>query len=141
MLLPIQKINPDATLPRSIRDGDAALDLYSSEDILIPFNERRVVSTGIAMSIPPGYVGLVWDRSGLAARNGLTMLGGVIDSNYRGEIKVIIHNLGVESFQVEKGMRIAQILIQPTIQPEILEVHNLNETVRGADGFGSSGLK
>lgn len=140
-MLKVKKLNSSATIPQYIRDGDAALDLYSSQSTFIPVGERRLVQTGIAMAIPPGFVGLIWDRSGLAAKNGLTMLGGVIDSNYRGEIKIIVHNLGTEPFHVESGMRIAQMLIQPVTQKEIKEVEELDETIRQDDGFGSSGLK
>ena len=141
MVLRVKKLHPQATIPQYIRDGDAALDLYSSHGTIIPVGERRLVETGIAMAIPSGFVGLIWDRSGLAAKNGLTMLGGVIDSNYRGEIKIIVHNLGTEPFHVESGMRIAQMLIQPVTQKEIIEVEELDDTVRKSDGFGSSGLK
>lgn len=140
-MLKIKKLHPDAIIPRYIRSGDAALDLCSCENIIIPVRERRLISTGIAIAIPSGYVGLIWDRSGMAANSGIKSLGGVIDANYRGEIKVILHNLSDKEFSVQKGMRIAQLLVQPVVQAEIKEVEELDETSRGESGFGSSGLK
>ena len=140
-MIKIKKLHPDATSPKFMREGDAAMDFYSNENITINPNERQVISTGIAMAIPKGFVGLFWDRSGLAARNGIKSMGGVIDSNYRGEVKVILHNLSNKPFNVEKGMRIAQMLIQPVENREIIEVEELDDTVRGEEGFGSSGMK
>lgn len=139
-VLRIKKIHPDAVLPRYSRQGDAGLDLHAVENVIIPPQERKLIATGIAMAIPSGYAGLIWDRSGMAAKHGITTLGGVIDSNYRGEWKVILHNLSTEPFTVEKGMRIAQLLIQPVQKKEIVEVEELDEdTERGTEGFGSSG--
>jgi len=142
MVLLIKKLHPDAIIPKYIREGDAAFDLYSNETIIIPPNERRLISTGIMMAIPSGHVGLIWDRSGLAAKNGIKTMGGVIDHTYRGEVKVILHNLSLENFQVEKGLRIAQMLIQPVVTEKIEEVQDLEtNTTRGTSGFGSSGLR
>ena len=142
MVLLIKKLHPDAIIPKYIREGDAAFDLYSKETIIIPPNERRLISTGIMMAIPSGHVGLIWDRSGLAAKNGIKTMGGVIDHTYRGEVKVILHNLSLENFQVEKGLRIAQMLIQPVVTEKIEEVQDLEtNTTRGTSGFGSSGLR
>ena len=142
MVLLIKKLHPDAIIPKYIREGDAAFDLYSMETIIIPPNERRLISTGIMMAIPSGHVGLIWDRSGLAAKNGIKTMGGVIDHTYRGEVKVILHNLSLENFQVEKGLRIAQMLIQPVVTEKIEEVQDLEtNTTRGTSGFGSSGLR
>ena len=142
MVLLIKKLHPDAIIPKYIREGDAAFDLYSKETIIIPPNERRLISTGIMMAIPSGHVGLIWDRSGLAAKNGIKTMGGVIDHTYRGEVKVILHNLSLENFQVEKGLRIAQMLIQPVVTEKIEEVQELEtNTTRGTSGFGSSGLR
>lgn len=141
MTLRIKKLHPEAILPKYMREGDAGLDLHAVENVIIPPQERRTISTGIAMAIPPGYAGLIWDRSGLAAKHGITTLGGVIDSNYRGEWKVILHNLSAEPFTVEKGMRIAQLLIQPVQQKGIKEVQELEETERNENGFGSSGTR
>ncbi len=141
MTLKIKKLHPEATMPKYLRTGDAAMDLYACEPKIIQPNQRELISTGIAMAIPQGNVGLIWDRSGMAANHGLKSMGGVIDSNYRGEIKVILHNLTAQPFVVEKGMRIAQMLIQKIEQKEILEVQELDESVRGEKGFGSTGSK
>ena len=137
----VQKLHPQAILPKYIRPQDAAMDLYSCEELIIPPQQRVLVPTGIAMAIPTGFVGLIWDRSGMAAHHGIKSMGGVIDANYRGEIKVILHNLTDQPFTIEKGMRIAQMLIQEVHQKEIIEVQELDETVRGSGGFGSSGMK
>ena len=141
MTLKIKKLHPEAVLPRYGREGDAGLDLSATESVIIPPSERRTVATGIAIAIPSGSVGLIWDRSGLAAKQGIKSMGGVIDANYRGEIKVILHNLSKEPFTVEKGMRIAQLLIQPVQQKEIVEVQELEETERNEQGFGSTGTR
>lgn len=139
-MLRIKKLHSEAILPTYSRDGDAGLDLHAIETIVIPPQERRLIATGIAMAIPEGYAGLIWDRSGMAAKHGLKSLGGVIDSNYRGELKVVLHNLSAKPFTVEKGMHIAQLLIQPVQKKEIVEVEELDEnTERGMEGFGSSG--
>ncbi len=141
MTLKIKKLHPEAILPKYLRSGDAAMDMYASEHKIIPPNQRELISTGIAMAIPEGYAGLIWDRSGMAANHGIKSMGGVIDSNYRGEIKVILHNLTNRPFSVEKGMRIAQMLIQKVEQKEILEVEELDDSIRGEKGFGSTGMK
>ncbi len=141
MTLKVKKLHPDAKLPKYLRTGDAALDLYAVETKTILPNQRALIATGIAMAIPRGYVGLIWDRSGMAANHGIKSMGGVIDSNYRGEIKIVLHNLSDILFTVEKDTRVAQILIQPVEQKEIIEVQEFEETVRGEDGFGSSGMK
>ena len=140
MTIQVKKLSEDAILPKFIRDGDAAMDLYSNEDVVLEPGQRLAVKTGIALAIPEGHAGLIWDRSGLAARNGITTMGGVIDSNYRGEIGIILQNHSSEPLQVEKGMRIAQMLIQKVEQRELVEVESLDETHRGDAGFGSSGL-
>src|SRR3989338_2779545 len=141
MTLHLKKLSPEAILPKYQQAGDAAMDLYSCEDKIILPQQRELISTGIAMAIPAGYVGLIWDRSGLADNHGLKSMGGVIDCNYRGEIKVILHNLTTQPFTIEKGMRIAQMLIQKVESKEIVEVEDLSATVRGEQGFGSSGMK
>ena len=141
MQLKIKKLRDDAILPKFIREGDAAMDLYSCEEVTLEPGKQVPVKTGIAMAIPKGHAGLIWDRSGLAARSGITTMGGVIDETYRGEIGVIIINHSSENFVVEKGMRIAQMLIQKVEQLETIEVSDLDSTNRGDAGFGSSGLK
>ena len=140
-MIKIKKLHPEATMPKYLRPGDAAMDLYSCENKIIQPNQRELISTGIAMAIPREHVGLIWDRSGMAANHGIKSMGGVIDSNYRGEIKVILHNLTNQAFTIEKGMRIAQMLIQEVTQNQIIEVEELDDTVRGEKAFGSTGLK
>jgi len=117
------------------------MDLYANEAKILQPNQRELISTGIAMAIPQGNVGLIWDRSGMAANHGIKSMGGVIDSNYRGEIKVVLHNLSNQPFTIEKGMRIAQMLIQKVEQKDIIEVEELDGTIRGEKGFGSTGSK
>ena len=125
-------------LPSYIREGDAGIDLRSCEDIIIKKGERSSVSTGIKIAIPEGYVGLIKDRSGIAYNSGIHTLAGVIDSNYRGEVKVVLLNTGEKDFKIRSGERIAQLLILPI--PRVLIVEGeLDETVRGGEGFGSSG--
>lgn len=130
----------DIDIPSYAKAGDAGLDLRASEQITIGSGETGVVPTGLRFAIPEGHVGLVWDRSGLAANNSITTMAGVIDSSYRGELRVVLKNLGKESFVIEKGMRIAQMLIQPVANSiPILEVDELPESRRGDAGFGSTG--
>jgi dUTP pyrophosphatase len=138
MDLQIQRVDKGLELPKQHRDGDAALDLRSAEEKTISPGEYATLRTGIKMAIPLGHVGLIWDRGGMAAK-GLTTMGGVIDSNYRGEIQIIIVNHGKEPFPITKGMRIAQIIIQPISDISVKEVDELDETNRGEDRFGSSG--
>ena len=135
----LQKIKENAIVPHYVHDGDAGVDLYATENYVLKPGERALVSTGIAFAIPKGYVGLIWDRSGLAAKNSMHVLAGVVDSGYRGEVKVVLINLGNEDFSVTKGMRIAQMLIQPVISADIEEVDSLDETSRNQGGFGSTG--
>lgn len=139
--LKIKKLNKEINVPSYAHDYDAALDLPSSVNIILKPGQKEIIKTGLSMAIPNGYAGLVWDRSGLAAKNSLHVMAGVIDSGYRGEIGVVIINLGKEDFKVEKNMRIAQMLIQPIAVPTITEVEELDETTRNNNGFGSTGLK
>lgn len=139
MNIPIQKLHPDAIVPQTAHAHDAGFDLHSIEDYELQPNERKLFKTGIAMSIPQGYVGLIWPRSGLSFKRGVDILGGVIDAGYRGDIGVILLNTGAIPLVVKKGERIAQMLIQPIVLPSFVEVENLDETDRGAGGFGSSG--
>ncbi len=137
----IQKTNPDIKIPSYAHPGDAGMDLYSAENTVIKPGERKVISTGIKMEIPSGYVGLIWDKSGLASKHGLKTMAGVIDSIYRGEVGVVMINLDDQEYQVEKNTKIAQMLIQKIESVEIEEVENLEDSSRGEGGFGSSGLK
>jgi dUTP pyrophosphatase len=139
MILKVKKLENDAKLPERKREGDAGLDLYCIEDFEIEPNEIKIVRTGIAIEIPKGYFGMIKDRSGLASK-GLHVLAGIIDENYRGEIKIVLINLGKEKLKFEKYSRIAQLLIIPYLKVEI-EESELSQTERGENGFGSSGLK
>jgi len=138
--LKVKKLHPEAKPPVRKREGDAGLDLYSVEEVVLKPGERRAVSTGVAVEIPPGHFGLVKDRSGLALKEGLHCLAGVIDENYRGEVKVVLINLGEQEVRLPKGSRIAQLLIIPYAKVSVVEVGELSETERGERGFGSSGV-
>ncbi|MBI5708315.1 MAG: dUTP diphosphatase [Armatimonadetes bacterium] len=121
--------------------GAAGMDLRSVEEVVLKPLERRLVPTGLRVAIPEGYEGQVRPRSGLAVRHGISMVNtpGTIDSDYRGEIKVLLINLGDSIVQLEKGERIAQLVICPVVRAEIAVVEYLDETERGAGGFGSTG--
>lgn len=140
MKIKIKKINPDAVIPKYAHEGDAGFDLCSIEDYILKPMERRTVKTGIQIEIPKGYFGSIRDRSGLAAKHSIHTLAGVVDSHYRGEIGVVLINLGKEEFKINKEDRIAQMLIQPVLIGEIEETDSLSETSRGEGGFGSTGL-
>lgn len=136
--LRVKRINPLARLPIYSHVGDAGLDLFAGEEAILNPGEVRAIGTGLQMAIPAGYVGLIWDKSGLSLR-GLHRLAGVIDSGYRGEVKVVLINLGQEDFVIQPGMKIAQMLLQPIETAEVQEVDELEPTCRGKGGFGSTG--
>jgi dUTP pyrophosphatase len=136
--LKVKRIHEDAKLPIYQHKGDAGLDIFSSVDCVLEKGETKPVPSGIKVAIPEGYVGLIWDKSGISLK-GIHRLAGVVDSGYRGEVKVVMVNLGDEPFVIEKGMKIAQLLIQPVNEVEVLEVEELEETLRGQKGFGSTG--
>lgn len=127
-------------MPQYALPGDAGMDLYSVVDATLKPGDKISCPTGIAIKIPEGYVGLVWDKSGLAHKFSLTNIGGVYDSNYTGEYIIGLVNLGKESYEIKKGQKIAQLLIQAIESPEIELVDSLPETVRGEGRFGSTGL-
>ena len=138
--LPIKRLDPEVELPAYAYEGDAGLDLRSNEDIVLAPFERRLISTGLAIAIPAGFV---QPRSGLALREGLSMVNtpGLIDAHYRGELKVCAINLDPENpIRVERGERIAQLVIQEVPKVCLHEVDELDETDRGCGGFGSSGI-
>ena len=139
--LKIHRTDKSVEMPFYAKANDAAFDLRSADVKLVKPGEKVIVKTGIRMAIPEGYAGLIWDRSGLAAKNGLHCLAGVIDSGYRGEVGVVIKNLGEEEMLIEKNMRIAQMLIQPVESARIMEVEELDDTDRGEGGFGHTGVK
>jgi dUTP pyrophosphatase len=141
--LQVARLRDDAVLPLQAYEGDAGLDLAACERVEIGPGERAVVGTGVAVAIPEGHAGLVLPRSGLAARHGLTIVNspGLIDSGYRGELKVILLNTDTrEPFAVEPGMRIAQLVLVEALAVQLLEVGELPESERGAAGLGSSGV-
>ena len=141
--LPIKRIDPTVELPSYAYEGDAGLDLRSNEDVTLAPFERRLVGTGLAIAIPEGYAGFVQPRSGLALREGLSMANtpGLIDAHYRGELKVCAINLDPsQSIHIERGERIAQLVIKRVPAVRLEEVDELDETDRGAGGFGSSGV-
>lgn len=144
LVLPIKRLDKSVELPSYAYEGDAGLDLRSSETVdLAPF-ERRLVSTGLAIAIPDGYAGFVQPRSGLALKKGLSMANtpGLIDAHYRGELKVCAINLDPkETIHIEKGERIAQLVIQKVPVVTLQEVDELSQTDRGEGGFGSSGVQ
>jgi dUTP pyrophosphatase len=143
MLLRILRLDDGLPLPAYAHDGDAGLDLYAAEDITLRPFQRALVRTGIAVALPSGCAGFVQPRSGLALKRGLSFVNtpGLIDSHYRGEIKVIAINLDpVEDLPIRRGERIAQLVIQRVESAEVTEVETLDETARGEGGFGSTGL-
>lgn len=139
MQLKIKKIHPEAVLPTFAHPADAGMDLYAVETVTIESGERVQIKTGIAMAIPMGFVGLIWDKSGVSQKFGLKTFGGVIDSGYRGEVLIGLLNTSPENFTFEAGQKVAQMLIQKIEHPNILEVMELDETDRGEGAFGSSG--
>ncbi|MDO8558910.1 MAG: dUTP diphosphatase [bacterium] len=134
----VQKINSEAKLPSFAYEGDAGMDLFSCEDCLIFPLDKKALKTGLKIAVPAGFAGFISDKSGLALNYSLTTLAGVLDSGYRGEVMVILMNLGKEPYVVKKGQKIAQLIIKKIEKPEIVE-GNLDETQRGEKGFGSSG--
>lgn len=138
MKIKILKIK-DVKNPNYANPGDAGLDLHSAENFVLKPGERRAFETGIKMEIPDGYAGLVWDKSGLALNSGIKTMAGVLDSGYRGEIKIVLVNLSNQDFKVEEGQKIAQMLFQKVERPEIEIVESLSESERGEGGFGSTG--
>jgi len=139
MELKVLKIHPEAKLPLYGHKGDAGLDLFSCADDVLAAGEVKAVRTGIKVAVPPGHVGLIWDKSGISLK-GVHKLAGVVDAGYRGEVQVVMINLGREPYAVKKGMKIAQMLIQPVNEIEVVESRDLDETSRGEGGFGSTGL-
>ena len=136
----IARLDADLPLPRYARTDDAGLDLCAARDVALEVGERALVETGMAVAIPPGWAGFVLPRSGLALRQGVTVLNapGLIDAGYRGEIKVLLINLGAGRALLTRGDRIAQLVLQPVGRVELTEVATLPSSERGAGGFGST---
>lgn len=142
MDLPVAKLSPEGRLPTRAHEGDAGLDLYASEQAHIGPGERWSVGTGVGVEIPEGHAGLVLPRSGLAREHGISLVNspGLIDSGYRGELRVLLlNNDPAETFRVEAGDRIAQLVLVPIALATPVEVESLADSVRGGGGFGSSG--
>jgi len=134
----VKKISDTSRVPAKSNSSDAGYDLYSSEKVSIPAGATVLISTGICMSIPEGYVGLIWDRSSMGVK-GIHRHAGVIDSGYIGHIKVCLHNTTCDTYHVERGDRIAQIVIQEAPHFELEVVDSLEDSERGIGGFGSTG--
>jgi len=139
MKVKIKRLKPDLIIPEYAHPGDAGLDLYSLEDKTLNPNERYLFKLGFALELPPGYVALIWDKSGLAANSGITNLGGVVDGTFRGEVGVSLLNDSDIDFSIEKGDKIAQLLIQKVETAEIEEVDGLEDSPRGGGAWGSTG--
>lgn len=139
MNIRVKKLHPDAVIPNIAHEGDAGFDLYTVETVIVEPGQRVQAPVGLAFEIPCGYVGLIWDKSGVSHKGGIKTLGGVLDSGYRGELKVGIINLSSETYVFEKGHKIAQMLIQKVESPTFEEVVELSNTSRGEGGFGSTG--
>jgi dUTP pyrophosphatase len=142
MTVAFKRLSADAVLPEYAHPGDAGMDLCSAESLVIPPGGRALVHTGLAMALPAGYEAQVRPRSGLALKRGISVLNtpGTVDEGYRGEIGVILVNFGDADFQVEKGDRIAQMVVAPVTRAQVVEVADLDETARGNGGFGSTGV-
>jgi dUTP pyrophosphatase len=142
MTVGFKRIHPDAVLPAYAHASDAGMDLRSVEDVVVPRGGRALVHTGLVMALPPMHEGQVRPRSGLALKHGVTVLNtpGTIDAGYRGEVGVILANFGEADFAVKKGDKIAQLVVAPALQPSVEEIDVVDETDRGAGGFGSTGV-
>jgi dUTP pyrophosphatase len=143
MRLEIRRLDKDLPLPAYAHAGDAGMDLYAAADVTLEPGCRALVPTGIALAIPAGHAGFVQPRSGLAIKQGLSVVNtpGLIDSHYRGEIKVIAINLDpTEPIEIRRGDKIAQLVVQPVAYAELVEVEELDATARGEGGFGSTGV-
>lgn len=139
MKILVKKLIPDAKLPKFALPGDVGMDLFSVEDALLKSGDRISCKTGIAIKIPEGYAGLIWDKGGNSHKFGIKTLGGVFDSNYTGEYLIGLINLSKEDFEIKKGQKIAQVLFQKVEHPEIEGVEDLPKTNRNDGAFGSTG--
>lgn len=141
MTVRFKRIHPDAALPSYAHEGDAGMDVRSVEDATIPAGGRLLVHTGLVMALPPGYEAQVRPRSGLALKHGVTVLNtpGTVDAGYRGEVGVILANFGDAPFEVRKGDKVAQLVIAPVTRALVEETDSVDDTERGAGGFGSTG--
>lgn len=140
MKMQVTMLSTTAKMPIYAHVSDAGMDLFADEAVIIRAGARAQIKTGIALAIPEGCVGLIWDKSGISHKEGLKTLGGVVDAGYRGEVLVGLINLSDTPYEVAKGAKIAQMLIQAVERPDIECVETLDETTRGAQGFGSTGI-
>lgn len=143
MRLLVQRLDPDLPVPEYAHEGDAGLDLYAAADVTLQPFERALVPTGVAVAIPEGHAGFVQPRSGLALRRGLSFVNtpGLIDSHYRGEVRLVAINLDpAEPLHLARGEKVAQLVVQPVVRVICEETHDLGETHRGEGGFGSTGV-
>ena len=138
-VLNVKKLDEDAIIPTKANRSDAGYDFYASHGTILQKHAHKLIKTGISMAIPEGYVGLIWPRSGMAYKHGIDVFAGVIDSSYRGEIGVVLYNSQYSNYSIEKGDRIAQILFQKIEDFDLHVVDNLDDSIRGTGGFGSSG--
>ena len=142
MKIPVRPSDSMYRLPERAHDGDAGADLFAADGVVLAPGERATIPLGFSMAIPGGHAGLVLPRSGLASRHGITVVNapGLIDSGYRGEVQVALVNLSDEVFEVERGDRIAQLVIVAVATPSFEPSETLEDTTRGSGGFGSSGV-
>jgi len=145
MELKIKKLSPDAVLPQYQTPGAAGMDLYAlpEKPVLMAPGASALIPTGLAMEVPEGYGAFLFARSGLAVRHGIALSNGVgvVDADYRGEVKVGLVNLSAEAYEIKPGERIAQLVLLPAPQAAVIEAESLGETLRGEGGFGSTGRK
>jgi len=139
MSLRIKKLTYDAIIPTRGSGGAVGYDLYSTDEVVIPPTHRALIGTGVAIVLPPGVYGRVAPRSGLAVKHGIQVGAGVVDPDYTGEVKVVLFNHGDKDFEVKRGERIAQLVLERCETPDVEEIGLLEETERGAGGFGSIG--
>ena len=139
MSLRIKKLTYDAIIPTRGSGGAVGYDLYSTDEVVIPPTHRALIGTGVAIVLPPGVYGRVAPRSGLAVKNGIQVGAGVVDPDYTGEVKVVLFNHGDKDFEVKRGERVAQLVLERCETPDVEEIGLLEETERGAGGFGSTG--
>jgi len=139
MEVKFKRLRPEAKIPTYGRNGDAGLDLYACEDYIIEPGERCHIGLGFAMELPEGFVGLMWDRGGMAAKHGVHSFAGVIDSNYRGEVTAILFNTTKRPYSIKKGEKVVQMLIQQHEKAQFIEVDELTDSERGGSAWLSSG--
>lgn len=141
MRLIVKRLDPAARPPERAHPGDAGLDLFAAAEVDIPAGAARLVGTGLAVELPPGTEGQVRPRSGLALRHAVTVLNapGTIDAGYRGEVGVLLVNHGRQAFRVRRGMKVAQLVVTPVVEVDVVEADTLSETPRAGGGFGSTG--